>query len=335
MKKKSRWSKKIQLLVLIVLVVLNACKKNDGLDSKDLLVYMQGDFGAINNTITASLTLTPVSVWGNTAFKIPVYTTRPVITDVNVYIYPDSQSVNLFNQVSNKKCKLMPAGTYTIDANQHKISADSTQSDPLTINITNAAALTDTNGYVLPLTVEKINGQDKGVAISSNRATAYLYVPHSFTNVDTVQTPVSGTVMARTGWNVTVSNTTSGALGPAMLDGNNSTAWRSSNSSSAAKYVILNMGKQNSVSGFRLTPDYVTTSENPTQIKVSTSADSTTWTVQGVWTGTGPATGSSAANPDIKGINFIAPVQAKFFRFDITAWVSGSRTGIGELNAVQ
>ena len=57
--------------------------------------------------------------------------------------------------------------------------------------------------------------------------------------------------------------------------------------------------------------------------------------MQGIWTGTGPATTSSAVSPDIKGIDFIAPVVAKFFRFDITAWVSGSRVGIAELNAIQ
>jgi hypothetical protein len=79
----------------------------------------------------------------------------------------------------------------------------------------------------------------------------------------------------------------------------------------------------------------VSTGDNATQIKVSTSPDSVTWTVQGIWNGTGPATTSSAASPDIKGIDFISPVEAKFFRFDILAWVSGSRTGIGELNATE
>lgn len=335
MKKKSRLHKKIQLVTLVVLTLLGSCKKNGGLDSKDLLVYVQGDYGSTNNSITASLTLTPVTVWGNTSFQVPVYSTRPVVADAVVYVYPDSTAVTRFNQVNNKKCLLLPAATYAIDANQHKIRADSMRSDPLTIKITNPAALTDTNGYVLPLTVGKVTGQDKGVVISTNRATAYLYIPYAYTNVDTVQTPLSGTVMSRTGWNVTVSNTTSGALGPAMVDGNNSTAWRSSNSSTAAKYAILNMGGQQTVKGFQLVPDYVATTENPTQIKISTSADSLSWTIQGVWKGTGPATGSTATSPDIKGIDFIAPVQAKFVRFDITAWVSGSRAGIGEINAVQ
>ncbi len=328
-------NKHIQLFCLLGLILLGSCKKNNGLDSKDLLVYMQGDFGSASNTITASLTQTPVAVWGNTTFTVQAWSTRQMVAATEVYLVPDSQSVAQYNLVNKKSCLMMPAGTYSIDASNHVIAADSLQSDPFTVTITNAAALTDTNGYVLPLTINKVTGNDKGVGISGNRATAYLYVPYAFTNVDTVQTPLSGTLLDRTAWKVTVSNTTSGALGPAMLDGSNTTAWRSSNSSTAAKYVILNMGSQQSVAAFQLVPDYVTTTENPTQIKVSTSPDSTTWTVQGIWKGTGPAATSSAASPDIKGVNFLAPVQAKFFRFDITAWVSGSRTGIGELNAVQ
>jgi Domain of unknown function (DUF1735)/F5/8 type C domain len=328
-------NKHIQLFCLLGLILLGSCKKNNSLDSKDLLVYMQGDFGSASNTITASLTQTPIAVWGNTSFVVQAWSTRQMVSATEVYLAPDSQQVAQYNLVNKKNCLLMPAGTYTIDASDHVIAADSIQSDPFTVTITNPAALTDTNGYVLPLTINKVTGNDKGVGISSNRATAYLYVPYAFTNLDTVQTPLSGTLLARTAWKVTVSNTTSGALGPAMLDGSNTTAWRSSNSSTAAKYVILNMGSQQSVAGFQLIPDYVTTTENPTQIRVSTSPDSTTWTVQGIWKGTGPATGSSAVSPDIKGINFLAPVQAKFFRFDIMAWVSGSRTGIGELNAVQ
>ncbi len=328
-------TKYIRLFPLLLLLAQGACKKDQGLDSKDLLVYMQGDLGDANNKFTAALTQTPLSVWGNKTFQFQVYSTRQVSTVTQVYVYPDSTTVTAFNQSTGKHCRFMPAGAYSIDANQHHISADSMISDPLTITVTNPSLLTDTNGYVLPLSLQKVSSQDKGVGISSNRATAYLYVPYAFTNIDTIQAPLTGTFMIRTGWNITVSNTTSGSLGPAMVDGSNTTAWRSSNSSTATKYVIVNVKSLQSIKGFQLTPDYVSTGDNATQIRVSTSTDSLSWTVQGVWKGTGPATTSSAANPDLKGINFLAPVQAKYFRFDILAWVSGSRTGIGELNVIQ
>ncbi len=323
------------LLLSGLFISFASCHKSNGLDSKDLLVYMQGDFGDAHNAINAALTLTPVSVWGNTSFQARAYATRQMAAATDVFIYPDSSSVAAFNQSAGKKCRLLPSDTYKIDANQHSIAAGSMASDPITITLTDPMLLTDTNGYVLPLSIEKINGKDKGVSISTNRATAYVYIPHVFTNVDTVQTPLSGTLMTRTGWNVTVSNTTNGSPATSMTDGSNSTAWRSSNSSTAAKYVIVNMKSQQTIKGFQLTPDYVSTGDNPTSIRVSTSTDSISWTVQGVWKGTAPASGTSAAAPDFKGINFLAPVTMQYFRFDILTWVSGSRTGIGELNVVQ
>jgi hypothetical protein len=296
---------------------------------------MQGEYGTLNNIVTASLTHTPVSVWGNTVFNVPILATREVPADVDVFLIADNEKVSTFNALNGKKALLLPANTYKLNSDKHTIKAGTYLSDTLNIEITNATALTDTNGYVLPLTVVKLEGEDKGIRVSSNRATAYLYVPYAFTNVDTVQTSVAGTQMSRTGWSVTVSNTTAGALGPAMLDGSNTTSWRSSNSATAAKSVVLNMGSAQSVKGFNIVPNYVAVAENATQMTISTSNDNVNWTIQGVWNGKGPASTSSAASPDIKGVNFIAPVQAQYFRFEITAWVSGSRVGIAELNAVQ
>jgi hypothetical protein len=334
MRKKNLLYKSTGLSFLAVLILLGSCKK-DELVSKELLVFVQGDYGVVNNSIAVSLTQTPLAVWGNTSFQVPVYATHEVVTDVDVYIYADDRFVGQFNQDNSKKCLMLPANTYTLNGNQHKITAGSLQSDPLKIQITNAAALTDTNGYVLPLTITKIDGKDKGIGISTNKATVYLYVPYVYTNVDTTQVPLTGTTMSRTAWSVTVSNTTSGALGPAMLDGNNSTSWRSSNSTTAAKNAILNMGSAQTVKGFLIVPNYVSTAENATQMTISSSADNVTWKVQGIWKGTGPASGSTAANPDIKGVNFLVPVTAQYFKFDITALVSGGRVGFGELNALQ
>ncbi|MBS1662267.1 MAG: discoidin domain-containing protein [Bacteroidetes bacterium] len=324
------------LSVCVLFAFLGGCKKDTGLDSRELLVYMQGDIGDANNAVTASLTLTPVSVWGNTVFQFRAWATRQMAASATVEVAADSTALASFNKLSGKQCKLLPSGTYSIDGAQRTIALDSVRSDAITVTVTKPSVLTDTNGYVLPVTIRKVTSQDHGVAVSGTRATAYLYIPYAFTNIDTTGLQVAGTLVTpRTGWNVTVSNTTSGALGPAMVDGNNATAWRSSNSSTAAKYVIVNLKSAQSIKGFRLVPDYVTTTENPTQIRVSTSSDSTTWTVQGIWKGALPATGSSAAAPDLKWIGFLAPVQTQYFRFDILAWGSGSRTGIGELDVVQ
>ncbi|HEY4108699.1 BT_3987 domain-containing protein [Puia sp.] len=317
------------------MLLWGSCKK-DTLDSSDLLIYVAGDYASTTNTVTTPFLHTPAGVSGDSVIRVAASATRDVVAAVDVTFTADTTLVAQYNQVNKTNCIALPANTYNIvNPGKHTIAVGALTSDSLEVDITDPASLTNPGGYLLPLTITAITGKDKGVRISTNKKTVFINVTYSYTNIFVSQTPTAAALLARTGWSVTVSNTTSGSLGPAMLDGSNSTAWRSSNSSAAAKYAIVNIAAIQTISGLQLIPDYVSTGDNPTQIKVSTSTDSTTWTVQGIWTGTGPATGTNAANPDKKGINFIAPVQAKYFRFDITAWVSGSRTGIGEVYATQ
>jgi hypothetical protein len=336
MKRTKLLSKSVQLS-LMVLIIFGSCKK-DELESKELLVFVKGEYGSTNSTITASLTRTPNDVWGNKSFEIPTYATRPVTADIDVYIYPDDRFVAQYNQANGTNYLLLPANTYTISTDYRRtIHAGSNSSDPVKLQITNAAALTDTRGYVLPLTITKIDGKDKGAKISNNQATVYIAVPYKYTNVDTVQTVLSGTLLSRTGWSVTVSNSSSGTANQAsnILDGNNGTWWRSSNSATAAKSITLTMPAAQQVSGFKFTPNYNSTNENATQMTISSSNDNVTFTVQGIWKGTGPAAGSSSSAPDFKGVNFLVPVTARYWKFDITAWVSTNIVGVGEINAIQ
>ena len=322
------------LLPLTALMLFGSCKK-DELSSKELLVYIAGDYASVSNTVTVPFVHTPVDVLGSNVVRVAASATRAVVADVTVSFVADTSLVGQYNLKNGTSCAALTPDMYKItNSSTHKILTGSLSSDSMQLEITNPAVLLNPNGYLLPLTITSIDGADKGVQISTNKRTVYVNVTYAFNNIIQTETPLTGTPMSRTAWTVTVSNTTSGALGPAMLDGNNTTAWRSSNSSSAAKNLIMNMGSQKTVAGFQMVPNYVTTTENATQITISTSTDNVNWTVQGVWKGTGPAAGSSAASPNIKGINFIAPVTMQYFRFDITAQVSGSRVGIGELYAL-
>lgn len=329
-----RWSRALVLLLFVPAAF--SCKK-DELRSKDLLVFLPGEYGATDNSITASLMRTPTAVWGRTSYNIVVTATREVAADVDVYIKADTL-VSKYNDDNKTSYVLLPAASYKINGDgKRTISSGKVVSDPVSIEITNTSLLTDTKGYILPVSIERITSQDKGVQISTNQSTVYLVIPYQYTNVDSVQTLLAGTLMARTGWSVTVSNSSSGTANQAsnILDGNNATAWRSSNSSTAAKTITLNMGSMQTVKAFRFTPNYTNTSENATQMRVSTSADDVTYTVQGIWNGTAPSANSSATTPDNKGVNFIAPVQAKYFKFEILAWVSTNVVGVAEINAVQ
>ena len=320
---------------LLLLAVFASCKK-DVLESKDLIVYLPGEYGSNNNTITVPFVHTPLSVIGGTKASVAPRTTREAAADIDVTITVDTTLVKQYNKQNNKSLLVLPVNTYRIvNPGKFKIKAGSVSTDSVQVEITHPEMLNDPAGYLLPLSITKLEGSDKGVAISSNQGAAFINVTYSFNNIDTSQSALAGTITSRTNWSITVSNTTAGALGPAMLDGSATTAWRSSNSSTAAKWVILDMVSQQVVKGFRLTPNYVAVAENATTIAVSTSTDNITFNAQGTWKGTGPSASSSATNPDIKNINFIAPVSARYVRFDITSQVSGSRVGIGELNAVQ
>lgn len=322
-------------LLLLSVSLLGACKK-DELESQDLLVFMTGEYGSYNNEVVIPFVHTPIDVSGNSIVKLAVSATREVAADVDVTLTPDTTLVAQYNKANKTNALALPASAYKIvNPKKYKIPSGKQTSDSVEIEITTPAALTNPGGYLLPLTINSIEGADRGVKISANRRTAYLFVTYAFNNIQATQVPVAGTLGARTGWVSTVSNTTSGALGPAMLDGVNTTYWRSSNSSSAAKWVSIDMGSVQEIKGIRINPNYTSANENATSINVSTSQDNITWTAQGAWKGTGPATGSTAANPDLKGINFIAPIQARYFRLDITAWVGGSRVGIGELNVIK
>lgn len=336
MKKTAQTYLGILLLYLVTITAFSSCKK-DELSSKELLVYLAGDYSLADNRAVVPFVHTPVNIIGSTMIEVPAYATREVPADIDVTMAPDLSLVNEFNKKYNTGYLPVPATAYRVaNAATHKISAGMLASDKIQIEITDAASLTDPKGYLLPLTITGIETRDKGVQISTTHKTVYLNITYEFSNIATGETPLTGPLMSRTAWSVTVSNTTSGALGPAMLDGSNTTAWRSSNSSTAAKWAILNMGSTQTVKGFQLVPNYVATTENPTQMTISTSTDNVTYTVQGIWRGSGPANTSSATSPDIKGVNFIAPVSARYFRFDITAVTNGTaRVGIGELNALQ
>lgn len=336
MKKQFNQYKNIGLSFLLALTFFSACKKEE-LRSKELMVYMLGDKSSLTNATIMPFVHNPLSVEGNTSAELYVYATREVAADITINIGADLSAVDEYNAKNGTQHLPMPASAFRIvSTGPYTIPAGAVRStNPIQIEITDAAALNDPKGYILPVGITTIESKDKGVQASTTHRYVYVNVTYEFNNIERNQTPSSATPMVRTGWTATVSNTTSGAPATNLLDGSNSTVWRSSNSSTAAKWVVLNMGSAQTVKGFVISPNYTSTTENATSMLIATSNDNITWTEQGRWTGTGPATGTSAAAPDFKGVNFIAPVTAQYVRFTVTAQTSTSRVGMAEINAVQ
>ncbi|MET0465003.1 MAG: discoidin domain-containing protein [Chitinophagaceae bacterium] len=321
---------------MLLASLITSCTK-DELFSKEMLVFLQPDKAGIpTKTQTVAFVHNPVEVVGETDVEVFAYTSREVPANVDLQLAADPSKLAEYNRLYATNCIVLPEANYRlVNGNNYSIAAGSSRSNPIAIEILNPGQLQNPGGYLLPLTIQSVSSSDKGVALSSTHATVYVRITYEFNNIARTQTPVNGTLLSRAGWVLSVSNTTTGALGPAMIDGNNATAWRSSNSASALKWVSVDMGAPRAMKGFQLVPNYAAVAENATRMTVSTSDDNITWTVQGTWNGTGPAATSSAASPDLKGVNFAAPVTARYFRLDINAQTSGNRVGIGELNVVQ
>lgn len=323
------------LAILLAMLLFSSCKKEE-LKSKELLVYLLGDKSSLTNSVVMPFVHSPVSVSGGTTQELYVYATRDVVTDVEVTVAADLSAVDAYNAKNNTTIQAMPTSAFRIVSTGPYIipSGASKSSTPIQIEITDPAALNDPRGYILPLGITAVNSKDKGVYSSTTHKYVYVNATYEFNNIAANETAASP-YMARTGWSATVSNTTSGAPATNLLDGSNSTVWRSSNSSTAAKWVILNMGAVKTVKGYVIVPNYTATTENATAMQIAISNDNVTWTEQGTWRGTGPATGSSATAPDLKGVNFIAPVSAQYIRFTITAQASTTRVGMAEIYGVE
>lgn len=313
-----------------------SCKKEE-IRSRELKVFLQPDIeGIATQTQSLSFTHTPADVRGERDTEVYAYLSREINHDVTVYLAAAPDRLASYNATYSLETELMPAGSYQITSgDKYTIPAGQRQSNPIRISITTPQVLTNPDGYVLPLAITKVESKDKGAIVSTSHDVIYLRVHYNYTNVETTQAVPTGTLMDRAGWSVTVSNTTSGAPATNLVDGNNSTVWRSSNSASAAKWIQVDMGSAQTIKGFRLSPNYTNTNENATGLTILSSNDNTNWTTQGKWTGTGPASGTNATNPDFKGVQFIEPVTARYYRIEYTSWVSGNRVGLAELNAIQ
>lgn len=255
--------------------------------------------------------------------------------NAKIVIVDDPSLVAAYNTANGKSYLNMPTGTYTISKNSVSINAGSTTSgsDLFNIQLTSSSAFALNKDYLLPVKIVANDATSIPGGTSNN--VYYLHFAVVSSNIDPSNTGLAGTSLSKTGWTATASSTYSMAYAASnAIDGANNTSWFSSISSKP--YLQINMGSSQTIKGFSIVPNYGAFGAvyDFLTMQVFTSNDGTTWTSQGVYSGTATSSSSNATSPDLKTIKFVAPVNVQYYRLQV---LTGSQayTGIGEVNAIQ
>lgn len=145
-------------------------------------------------------------------------------------------------------------------------------------------------------------------------------------NVDSNNTVINGNEINRNSWTVysstgddSVYNANYNSNIPsAAIDGNPQTYWAPSGYSTSNSFYI-NMGITNNVKGFRILPNYNSSSMDILIAEILSSNDGKEWDSQGYYFGSATDPNSTISNPDYKYIHFNSPVNARYFQLRITS----------------
>lgn len=318
---------------MVFLGAFSSCKK-DELNSKELLAFIKTD-GEDVHIANLNFKRTGTVIVGDSITKFTAYLTRETSSDVMINIAADESKIASYNTANKTSYVLLPAVNYKfLTGGQLTVKSGGTRAtDSLKIQLTARATLNDDNGYILPLSIKEVSSNDKGITASGNYSTVYIIVKNSISNIEDSNTLPVGTLINRSGWSVTASGSYSGNAVNRVLDGNNATAWDSDGRMPA--WVILDMQSATAVKGFSIVPSYEYRTDNFLTMEILSSNDRISWKSQGEYNGTVTLASSSAINPDLKNIKFFTPVNARYFKFNITKTTDGSYAGMAEVNAIQ
>ncbi|WP_316839362.1 BT_3987 domain-containing protein [Pedobacter gandavensis] len=261
-------------------------------------------------------------------FQVGLSPAAGVSTAVEV-VPGDAAMVAAYNTANKTEHILLPAANYTISAAGNVTFAPGQSTANLSVAIKDGQQLDPLKKYLLPLTIKQGN-----IAFTDQAAKVIMVLlTGKITNVNPANSGLTGTTAIRTGWALTSSaNFTTKAVAR-LVDGSNSTSWRSNGILPA--WVVLDMGNSSAVKGFSIIPNYEYRTSDFIEMDVLSSTDGTTWKAEGQYVGPATLASSSATLPDVKTVKFIIPVTARYFKFNITKSTLGTYSGMCELNAIQ
>lgn len=151
----------------------------------------------------------------------------------------DDNLVSAYNKANDTEYNILPAENYSFTNKTVTIeNGESVSGDSIKIELLNVGSLTTEGGYLLPVTISSIEGNNLD-ALSSNRGVVYVKIQNIHVNVESGQ-PAEGTLIAdRSGWTVKVAPTTRGDA-KNLIDGTNSDVARDGG---AEYWLTVDIGK--------------------------------------------------------------------------------------------
>ncbi|MFV0554721.1 MAG: BT_3987 domain-containing protein [Mangrovibacterium sp.] len=327
---KKLWS--IVALFAFIAPTFVACEEDDELNSKELVVYLR-DWKS--SGLEAELTYDNDGnsvVAGDDSTYFVVYLTREATVDVIATIEVDETLVAAYNEENKTSYKVFPKTALKDFDSEVKIPAGCLQTPDTVVMKFDVEALTPGN-YLLPIAIESVKSEDKGIYASSTAGVIYKKFTVSIDNVAEGNLIASSPYLSRTKWSVTTNdeyNPISYGIDK-LTDDDVDTYW--SGTGTVQSEITVDMGEVKTVQGFSV---YYKTSSGyyaPTYYQVFVSDDGESWDSYGQ-AGSYASVFAYATKEAEVGINFIKPVSKQYYKIKVIAVRSSSYSArLAELNA--
>lgn len=305
----------IGLLASIIIVSFSSCSDEESYD-------FPGDY--VNRVYLKKCSLsyqfvhTPVTSMSTLNFRMPVYTTLKATGLIKATIEVDNTLLETYNSLNGKKFKSIPDKALVIENGIMTIPAGemySSDSIHITINESVLPELRDEQGYLIPLKLTTVEGENAVASTNVNQMylTVTTTVDNDMIRDDVTDGDVQGKwVDERVGWTASVvesANVTVKGEASNMFDGDKKTEWEVTANESFS--FIVDMQEEydaTAVSAYYSSyRDYASLTK---EFKIETSKDSAEWADIGIV----PNVGWSR-----KIVIFNAPIKARYFRITVPA----------------
>ncbi|MDL2211172.1 DUF1735 domain-containing protein [Bacteroides sp. OttesenSCG-928-M17] len=319
----------IRAVLLVALAAGTIACSDDDLNSKELKIYVST---GLQNHFEMNLTHTPNVTTGESVVEFPVRATRELPADAEITFALNNDLADSYNQARGTTYKVLTEDLVTLLTPTVSIKqGELISTEQIRVELSDPTELTAKEGYLIPIAIKEVLSKDKGLEISTNLSAVYIIITSTIITIETGIEP-GGTVMDRSKWTATASNTYTSSYGAAnMIDGKVETSWFGTNTGTS---LTFDMGETVKLKGFRITPNYKGFSPfyNADKVELFSSADNLEWDSHGIIEIREPSKETSVTNPDYKYARFYNDTDVRYFRF-VSTQVSSYYWGIAEVDA--